>query len=412
MRGDLFPAAEPNVGEESLVAPEKGAVDERGIEAHDAIMPPARLTYCGNVHGTSDLASWSEMLREYASPVAVSQRAAGFGFGLGAWFGAELLADLNSSPAAGQELRDLLAAEDLQLWTCNAFPFGDFHSEEVKTAVYSPDWAAEERLQYSLRVAELACELSPPGELLAISTLPLGFGEGDLRRMARNLVRAASRLHALEEEHGREIVLCLEPEPFCLLETCAQTMDFLEDWVFRSSAWTVDEEILRRHLGVCVDLCHLAVLWEDPVAAMAELAARGIRVPKIQVSSCLELRDPSQGLDQLLAFAEPRYLHQCVAEGGERALDLPEVGRRREEFLAAGRSRCHFHLPVYWDAEGPLGSTRSEVERVLRALPRPLPLLEIETYTWQVLDGSFNPGRDLLSGLEKELSFVRGLISD
>jgi sugar phosphate isomerase/epimerase len=352
------------------------------------------------------------MLKDYAGPIAETQRRAGREFGLGVWFGAELLADLQTRAGARDDLRELLAEHDLQIWTCNAFPIGDFHSSSVKTAVYRPDWQSEERLQYSLSVADLACEFSPPGEVLPISSLPLGFESGDLRLMARNLVRAASHLQTLEQERGREIVLCLEPEPFCLLETCVQAMEFLEEWVFRSQGWTVPEETLRRHLGVCVDLCHLAVLWEEPVAALAELQRRGIRVPKIQISSCLELRDSRAAMDQLLAFDEPRYLHQCVAESGVRALDLPELRSRREEFEAEGPSRCHFHLPVFWDQNGPLGSTREEIRRVFGALEHPMPLLEVETYTWNVLDESFRPDRDLCAGIEKELSFVAELISD
>ena len=90
---------------------------------------------------------------------------------------------------------------------------------------------------------------------------------------------------------------------------------------------------------VCVDLCHLAVVGEDAVAAVAGLRQRGIAMPKIQVSSGLELRDPVGSLDALLVFDEARYLHQTCGDGGQRALDLDEVGRRRPEFEAAGRLR-------------------------------------------------------------------------
>ena len=38
---------------------------------------------------------------------------------------------------------------------------------------------------------------------------------------------------------------------------------FLERWLFDEGAWTtVPERVLRRHLGVCVDLCHLAVVGD------------------------------------------------------------------------------------------------------------------------------------------------------
>jgi hypothetical protein len=182
----------------------------------------------------------------------------------------------------------------------------------------------------------------------------------------------------------------------------------LERWLLEEGNWTtVPEHVLRRHLGICVDLCHLAVVGEDPLAALADLRARGIAVPKIQVSSCLEVRAPD-GLDRLLAFDEPRYLHQTAAENGLRALDLREVAARRSEFAAAGRVRSHYHVPLYWDEPGSFGSTRGEVERVLRGLAAsaaPMPLLEVETYTWGVL-GDFAGAEPLADRIAKELAWV------
>lgn len=374
-------------------------------------MGSLRLTYCGNVHPAADLAAHLATLREHTAPVAAAARAAGRAFGLGAWWPAPLVAELQD-PAARERLAATLRELDLPLWTLNVFPVGDFHGEVVKTAVYAPDWGDEERLQYTRQVAELAASLVPAGTELPLSTLPLGYrapgASADLRRMARNLARCASAFAALEARTGVRCVLALEPEPDCLLETVAASAAFLERWLFDEGAWTtVPEAHLRRHLGLCVDLCHLAVVGEDAVAALADLRARGIAVPKIQVSSCLEVRDAA-GLDRLLAFAEPRYLHQTVAASGARALDLDVVRARRGEFAAGGRVRSHYHVPVYWDEAGAFGSTRAEVERVLASfagVPQPWPLFEVETYTWSVL-GSFSGAGSLSAGLARELAWT------
>jgi len=380
-------------------------------------MERVQLTYCGNVHPAGDLEEWLATVHRFAVPVAAAQRRRGLRFGLGAWWNAAVAQTLAGDPAARARLSAELAALDLPLWTLNVFPFGGFHDAVVKRAVYAPDWATEERLDYTRQCARVAAGLLPMGSTLPLSTLPLGYrGPGDapadLRLMARNLVRCASSFAAIEQQTGVRCTLALEPEPFCLLETCAAAADFLERWVFDEGAWsTVTTEVLRRHLGVCVDLCHLAVVGEEPLAALALLAARGIVVPKVQVSSCLELRAPAE-LAPLLAFDEPRYLHQTVAERGPRALDLGDVRARTAEFTAGGRLRTHFHMPLYWDQPGALGSTRSEVERVLRglrAMPPPLPLLEVETYTWSVL-GDLAGSEPLPLRIGRELEFVANLL--
>lgn len=324
-----------------------------------------------------------------------------------------LVEDLSENATAREQLRAELQAIDVPLWTLNVFPFGDFHEEVVKTSVYAPDWGEEERFLYTKRCAEVGASLLPEGAVLPLSTLPLGYRArgampADLRLMARNLARAASMLAGVEASTGVRCVLAIEPEPNCLLETVRQTADFLDEWLFEEGAWTtVPEEHLRRHLGVCVDLCHLAVLDEEPIAAMADLRRRGIDVAKIQVSSCLEVRR-GEGIEELLAFAEPRYLHQTAAQNGIRSLDLDGVARRQFEFENAGRVRTHYHVPLDWDKDGPFGSTQKEVRRVLEVLAasaEPVPLLEVETYTWSVLGDTFGD-QPLTERLQRELDWV------
>ncbi len=375
-------------------------------------MVPARLTYCGNVHPAMELDAWLADVHQHAWPVATAARSRGRAFGLGAWWHSGLAARLAGDGSARDRVARALDELGIELWTLNVFPHGAFHADVVKEAVYAPDWAHEDRLAYTRACAEAGALLAPRGAVLPLSTLPLGYrGPGeepaDLRVMARNLARAASMLAAVEERTGVRCVLALEPEPFCLLETVAQAARFLEDWVFEEGAWvTVPQDVLRRHLGVCVDLCHLFVVGEDPLAALADLRARRIEVPKVQVSSCLEVREPA-GLEALLAFDEPRWLHQTVAVDGTRALDLQEVRARQAAFRSGGRVRTHFHVPLYWDLDGPFGSTRREVVRFLQGLTAPLPLLEVETYTWPVL-GGLGFAEPLSARLVRELDFAAG----
>lgn len=379
---------------------------------------PIHVTYCGNVHPATDLQTWTDMVRSYALPVARAQWQAGHPFGLGTWWNADTVQALASDAKALAIVQAALTEHGLSIWTVNAFPQGRFHGQPVKERVYEPDWTSEERVLYLRHVAEVVARLGSDLPVVSLSTLPLGYRpdrcypQGDpamWRLMARNLARVASHLHAMEEQSGVHMMLALEPEPCCLLETVADTISFLETWVFREGGWdTVGEAVLRRHLGVCVDLCHLAVVREEPLTALGALRSAGIQAPKIQVSACLEVRDPLApgALDQLLAFDEPIYLHQTIAADGARALDLPAV-RAAGTGFCGGPLRTHFHMPVFWDREGAFGSSRAEVSRVLRALAPPLPLLEVETYTWEVL-GDLASAQGLVSGLLEELAFVRG----
>jgi len=371
-----------------------------------------RLTYCSNVHPAPDLASQLSALREHTAPIAQVARQRGREFGLGGWWPSSLVEELSENEAVLAQLQEAMQAAEVPLWTLNAFPFGDFHEAVVKTNVYVPDWGEQQRLLYTCRCAEVGATFLKEGDVLPISTLPLGHrGRGaaavDFDQMAGNLARVASHFSALEAKTGVRCVLAIEPEPDCILETVKQTAAFLDESIFNGACTMVPEHDLRRHIGVCVDLCHLAVLGEDPLKALADLKTHGIEVPKIQVSSCLEARRP-EGIKELLTFAEPRYLHQTVAENGIRSLDLDGVASRQDEFEHAGRVRTHFHVPLDWDTDGPLGSTQQEVRRVLEALANgsdPVPLLEVETYTWSVLGDKFGDA-PLAERIQRELDWV------
>lgn len=351
-----------------------------------------RLTYCSNVHPAPDLPALLQGLHAHTAKVAAAARAMGRSFGLGGYWPLPVVEHLARDAGARRELAATLEQIGAPLWTLNVFPVDGFHDAVVKSAVYRPDWAHEDRLTYTRLCAEVGASLLPAGSELPLSTLPLGYRglsakAPDYRLMARNLARCASAFAAIEQQTGVRCILALEPEPDCLLETCAEAAAFLQRWLFEEGAWTtVKEDVLRRHLGICVDLCHLAVVGEDALAAIGDLGRAGIAVPKIQVSACLELRDGA-AIDQLLAFTEPRYLHQTRGRG-LMALDLPEVAHSRAHFAAATPLRTHYHVPLFWDPPGPFGSTAAQAAAVLGAIATqsgPWPLLEVETYTWSVL---------------------------
>src|SRR5437762_1853258 len=107
----------------------------------------AHLTYCTNIHPGESWAEVRNNLRTHV--VGVKQRVspdAPFGVGLRLSHRAATEIDVG-------ELRALLAEHDLYVFTINGFPYGTFHGEPVKKAVYRPDWLEPERMTYTLKLA-------------------------------------------------------------------------------------------------------------------------------------------------------------------------------------------------------------------------------------------------------------------
>jgi hypothetical protein len=375
-------------------------------------LSPLPLGYCTNVHPGRSVAEVLAGLDRYTLPV---REALGRPVAAGLWLARPVVEEL-LAPGAFADFVAALRARALPVYSLNAFPYGDFHAARVKEHVYRPDWSTPERREYTARCAEMLAALLPPDADGSISTLPLGFKGFDhppdfTAACARNLVALASELRELRDRTGRTVRLAIEPEPYCLLETTAETVAFFEAlWAAAGPA----EEVVRDHVGVCYDVCHQAVEFEDAGAAVAALARAGVRVNKVQVSCAIELENPganAAGRAALRSYAEPRYLHQVFAGGPggvvASAADLTAAlcDDPPPAFRDADRWRVHFHVPIDADRLGPLGTTKPAVRAALAAVARlpEAPHVEVETYTWEVLPGG---AVDLVAGLVRELRAV------
>ena len=380
------------------------------------------LSYCTNVHPGRSLAEVSRGLGEYTAPV---RRQSGGPLAAGLWLAEPVIGELVGTPQAIGHLAATLAGHDLCCYTLNAFPYGDFHSERVKEKVYIPDWTTTERLEYTTGCAVVLAALLPEGTEGSISTVPLGFkelhGDSDFQEKCLDrLLELVQRLDDLHDETGRVIRLAIEPEPLCVLETTPEVVTFFGDLYQRAG----DDDLLdatRRHVGVCYDVCHQSVEFEDVSASIQALHQADVRINKVHITCAVRLECPAQnddGRTALARYVEPRYLHQTFGRTADGAVihesDLTEslCLEPHGPFADCEEWRVHFHVPVNAESLGPLGTTRADLKRALSAVQalEYAPHLEVETYTWEVLpDGDRVP---LIDGLTTELQATRSLLEE
>jgi sugar phosphate isomerase/epimerase len=266
----------------------------------------------------------------------------------------------------------------------------------VKESVYDPDWLHAERRAYTSRLVAILRELVPDGVTGSISTLPgtLRAGPGDAARIAAALADVAGELRACERDHGKHIVLAIEPEPGCMLATTADAIAFFD-------AHVPD----RRHLGICLDACHAAVEFEDVHAALAALRAHGVPIAKVQLSCGLRIAPvDAAARAELARFADDVYLHQVATRAGARYLDLPFA---LADATPADEWRVHFHVPIFREALGAFSSTQAFLAELLAEHRRAeiSPHLEVETYTWDVLPAEFRD-EPIADAIARELRWV------
>lgn len=383
------------------------------------------IGYCTNVHAGADLQTTRANLQQHA--LAVKQKFSPDGpLGVGLWLSANTARKLRE----GEQTKDFaawLTEVGLAPFTLNGFPYGDFHQPVVKHEVYKPTWSEPSRVDYTLDLIEILDDLLPPGMEGSISTLPIQWGKPapsseQLSAAAANLRTIADRLARLEAERGRLIHLCLEPEPGCVLDRAQDVVDFFENHLLAAG----EEKRIRRHIRVCHDICHSAVMFEQQADAIRKLKAAGIKIGKVQVSSAIVLpldeiasEERANAIQQLRSFAEDRYLHQTVIKSSESDLpvffeDLPralEAVIKPEDLT--GEWRVHYHVPIYLERFGDVQTSRKQIVECLELTTREMPELshfEVETYAWSVLPKELQQ-TDLSEGIAKELRWFSDLFS-
>jgi len=358
------------------------------------------LTYCTNIHPGESWQHVMKNLNEHGLPVkrAFSPDKS---FPLGLRISHQAANEIGSAEIV--EFHSWCTEHDCYLLTINGFPFGNFHGGPVKTSVYEPDWRTQARVDYTKRLADLAVALMTQERPISISTVPIaykqGFAQGDWPQVRENLLETLDHFRQIKIVTGVEIRLALEPEPCCVLETMAETVEFFSRMDF--------PEQYRPFIGICFDACHQAVEFEQPETCLIALAEAKIPIMKVQVSSAL--RALGDEIPALLHFAEPIYLHQAIArmpgkDELKRFNDLPQFG----QFLVAGNQpqecRVHFHVPIFIDHLGSCGTTRFFLEQLLPLLPKDIPL-EVETYSFGALPAHLRKN-SLEQSIVRELQWV------
>jgi sugar phosphate isomerase/epimerase len=383
------------------------------------------LTYCTNIHAGE---TWQEIASSLDAHVPLIKAAVspveqlGLGLRLSGMAAAELV-----RPDALARFREQLASLGTYVFTINAFPFGPFHGATVKERVYEPDWRTGERLDFTLNAARILAQLIPEGGYGSISTVPGAFRPvvrkpGDIDMVVAKLHDAAAQLVTLRRETGRHIALALEPEPWCMLETTTEAIAFFKERLLASEAVAgfaaatalrsaAAERAIRDHLGICYDVCHGAVQFEDPVAALRQLKQEGIAIPKIQLSAAMRVPQMTRDhLADLKRFDDGVYLHQVVVRNGgfHRFLDLPDAFAAFRAGGAEGEWRIHCHVPIFMSDFGNVRSTQDALIPLLRDLRDEFfsPHLEVETYTWDVLPNELKAGAKA-QDIVRELQFVQ-----
>lgn len=387
------------------------------------------LAYNTNLHPAEDLEAITASCERFGGGVR-----AGLGWdlvGLDLRLGLQAIDQAVADPSLVDEMRRRLDAAGLQTTTINAFPLGLFQADVVKQGAYRPDWTDPRRQQATQSLIAIAERLAAD-DIITISTLPGTYAPwaptSSMRRsFAVELGRWAAAAYRHAEDGGKRVVLCPEPEPWCLLENAAQTAAFWQQQLatdgVAAAAAALDgdqpagEVAVCNHLDLCWDTCHSSLAFEDQAAAIGLVTAAGASPLKVQVSAAPQVRDPHRHPEAVAALAamhEPRFLHQtaaCAADGSRvKVADLDGIDGCLRSLPHAQWVRTHFHVPLDRRdlGRGVISTVDETLEGVRAARAHGARHLAVETYTWSILAAS---EADAVAGTIAELEWLAAQLS-
>lgn len=392
------------------------------------------LSYCTNIHAGESWEKHFGQLQEFV-PEIKTKVSPNRSFGIGLRLSNEASMGILKNDQL-KAFRNWLNAQDCYVFTMNGFPYGGFHNTVVKDQVHAPDWTTQERVDYTIRLAEILAELLPEVVDGSISTSPLSYRlwhqpaqyEAVTRKATESICLVVEKLLRIRQGRNKLIHIDIEPEPDGLLETGEEFFSWYQNYLLPIGMAHLQkhaglnagqaEQALKDHVQLCYDVCHFAIGFEDPEQVLAEAAKLGIGIGKIQISAALKARMDTPARPEVIAafrrFNETTYLHQVIARKTsgalERFADLPQALERSAD-PSVVEWRAHFHVPLFIEDYGVLASTQEEIRKLL-ALQQSEPFsahMEVETYTWEVLPPELK--LPLSQSIIRELEWVMNLLN-
>ena len=376
------------------------------------------LSYCTNIHAAETWPETFAQLQAHIPPIK-AQLCPTQPFGIGLRLSNQAADDLLTADNL-QTFQQWLTDTGCYVFTVNAFPYGVFHGQPVKQNVYLPDWRQQERCAYTEKVANILAALLPEGVDGSISTVPGAFKplantNAQQQQIADHLLSQVELLHELKHTTGKTIRLAIEPEPACLLETSADVVHFYEHYLFTPSAYgelasklNIDTETAQTlthfYLGVCLDTCHAAVMFETPLDFAQTMLRHNISITKVQITNALKVRHTAaqceETVNYLSEFIDATYLHQTSIQIGNEApkffVDLPEAMEFAEQLSEQQATmnmewRVHFHVPTFLETLSHCTTTQADLITFLQQQKTQAVCnhFEVETYTFGVLPPSY-----------------------
>lgn len=364
-------------------------------------------TYCCNIYPLSSLDDFIHLLKITQPQIAKVLNKDPFKMGL--WAPNFLLDELMKEKNI-ELCKNLMREHNLDVITFNGFPYSKFHGETVKEKVYLPDWSQKERLMYLKKVSQFAHALD--SKTTVISTLSGGFLPDDSiekkNTYIENMLEWVQWASYYEKETGFIAKVALEPEPYNTLQSSKDIISLWSDLKEEAAKLNIEASTLNKYLGICLDVCHFSVIYENPTYVYKTLKQNHIPVHKFQLSISPKWTPENKiSLEQFFGLDEPVYLHQSFASTENKVESFLDLHLAKQANLKGAKEwRTHFHIPLFLSEQS--HTTGADLIELLNYLKEEQSecILEVETYSFSALKDLYNIDLTVEESIIRELQWL------
>ncbi len=363
------------------------------------------LTYCSNIFKEKTLYDLLEKIEKYAFFLRKTFKKKWVGLSL--CMSNKLIIELH-------EFKKLiffgkwLKRHNFYLSSLNGFVYKVFHKKKIKENIYYPDWTSKNRNLYTKKLIMLLVHMKTGFNNSSISTMPISFRNWCKKkdrkyiffRSSVNILDILNYLVMLNKKKKCFIHLDIEPEPFCLIESFENFLNFYFKWLIPNLNFCLYISYIKRslyylkkYINLCYDICHFSVNYYNHDKIISSILKNKLKVGKVQVSSALEVFPDCNNktiiINELFFLTKSKFLHQNTAFDKNNSLfiknsDIIFILNKTLTY----NTRIHCHMPLYLTRYKKfLKTTSEETKAVFLKILNQLNVrhVEIETYTYDML---------------------------
>ena len=310
------------------------------------------------------------------------------------------------------EIKQNFKKKFINIISINGFVYKSFHLKNIKDKIYWPDWTSKKRTNFTKNLIEITKQLKNKKDFGSISTMPISYKYWIKKKKQTYIFYKSSKNLITLTKYLKKIILSIEPEPCCLIETSSEFIKYINKWLEPLFKRNNKKKNIKKYIGLCYDICHFSVKFEKHKKILKKIREENITIGKLQISSAIKIKNKKINKKKINFLIKSPFLHQTTYKYKNRIKTYKDIKYAIKNVIKHKHLewRIHCHIPIYFNKYKSFLTTNNEIIKVLNEIKKNkfTKHMEIETYTYRNLKIKY----DIFNSILKEYKWLKKIIKN